>query len=111
MASDKRLAMLEGLTESGKADSFGWYALALEYRGFARIDDAVRTFRALRTRDEAYVPTYLMCGTMLATAGRNGEAREWLEHGIVQARATGNTHAASELEDALHALPPPPSLP
>lgn len=111
MGSEKRLTMLEGLTQAGKADSFAWYALALEYKSFERIDDALRTFRQLCEKDASYVPMYLICGTMLAHAGRVREAREWLERGMAKAFEVGNTHAAKELEEALHALPPPPSLP
>lgn len=109
MASDKRLAVLESMTGGGTADSFAWYALALEYKGLDRTEDALRTFAKLRARDPAYVPMYLICGTILASEGRNAEAREWLECGLVAARQAGNGHAASELEGALEGLPPPPS--
>jgi len=57
----KRLAMLEMLTEQGSKDSFHWYALALEYANAERVNDAVRTFEALRAIDAGYVPMYLMC--------------------------------------------------
>lgn len=99
--SSKRLAYLEQVTQSGKADAFAWYALALEYKGLGRADDALATFRALRERDSAYVPMYLMCGTMLLDAGKADEAREWLEAGVVEARAKGDSHALSELQGAL----------
>ena len=110
MPSDKRLAMLEELTAKGEADAFSWYALAMEYQSFGRVDDAFKAFVALRDKDETYVPMYLMCGTMLLGAGRTAEGREWLESGLLRAREKGDTHAASELEDALAAIPPPPSL-
>ena len=29
---NKRLAMLEAMTKSGKADAFAWYGLGMEYR-------------------------------------------------------------------------------
>jgi predicted Zn-dependent protease len=109
MPSEKRLAMLEQLTSQSEADSFTWYALAMEYQGFGRVDDALKAFQTLRKKDPSYVPMYLMCGTMLQSAGR-GEGREWLESGLAKAREQGDAHAASELEDALEAIPPPPSL-
>jgi hypothetical protein len=43
-------------------------------------------------------------------AGRQREGREWLESGISKARSAGNSHAASELEEALNQIPPPPSI-
>ena len=53
---------------------------------------------------------YLICGQMLLNMGRANEAREWLESGMIQARAKGETHALSELEQVLEQVPPPPSL-
>lgn len=102
--SSKRLQMLEKMTASGKADSFAWYALALEYKGLDNVEDAHATFVKLREQDPGYVPMYLMCGTMLIDADRRDEAREWLETGIEKARAKGDTHALSELEGALGQL-------
>jgi predicted Zn-dependent protease len=105
MASEKRLALLEKLTASGTADSFAWYGLALEYAGFGRVEEALRTLRTLRDKDPSYVPMYLICGAMLSKAGQTSEAREWLEAGIARARTAGNSHAVGELQDALAALP------
>jgi len=102
--SSKRLEMLEKMTASGQADSFAWYALALEYKGMGRIEDAHATFTKLREKDASYVPMYLMCGTMLIDAERRDEAREWLETGIEKAKAKGDMHALSELEGALRQL-------
>ena len=100
----KRLLYLEKLTSEGKADSFAWYALGLEYSNAGRIDDALGAFKSLRDKDAAYVPMYLMCGTMLATAGRADEAREWLEAGITAANKAGDTKALGEIRDALAKL-------
>ena len=69
-------------------------------------DDALRTFEKLRELDPAYVPQYLMCGQMLAKAGRTAVAREWLDEGLATARAKGDTHAFGEIQDALTALGP-----
>lgn len=102
--SSKRLEMLEKMTASDQADSFAWYALALEYKSLGRIDDAYATFVKLREKDASYVPMYLMCGTMLIDADRRDEAREWLEAGIEKAKAKGDMHALSELEASLHQL-------
>jgi predicted Zn-dependent protease len=100
----KRLAYLEALTRDGKADSFGWYCLALEYAGLDRVDDALSSFRSLREKDASYVPMYLMCGTMLAKHGRAEEAREWLVAGAEVARQKGDSKALGEIGDALAGL-------
>jgi predicted Zn-dependent protease len=100
----KRLVYLEKLTAEGKADSFAWYALALEYSNAGRVDDALGAFQSLRDKDAAYVPMYLMCGTMLAGAGRADEARAWLEAGALAADKAGDTKALGEIRDALAKL-------
>jgi hypothetical protein len=98
---NKRLSMLEKMTAGGAGDSFAWYALAMEYAGLSRVDDALATYKTLREKDPSYVPMYLMCGTMLQKAQRQDDGREWLVAGIDVARAKGDSHALSELESAL----------
>jgi len=102
--SEKRLAMLEKITQNGSKDPFAWYGLALEYKGAGRVDDALSTFTTLRATSPDYVPMYLMCGQMLVAAARTEAAREWFEAGIAAARAKRDGHALSELEGALAAL-------
>ena len=94
----KRLALLEKMTSSGTADSFAWYGLAMEYRSLGRKDDALATFRTLRDKDAAYVPTYLMAGQVLMELGRTDEARSWVTDGIAEAKKKHDDHALSELE-------------
>jgi hypothetical protein len=98
---NKRLQMLEKLTSAGSADSFAFYALALEYRKEGRVDDAVRTFSTLKARDAGYLPMYLMAGQLLVEAERSAEARTWLEAGLELARARGDGKTAGELESEL----------
>jgi tetratricopeptide (TPR) repeat protein len=105
--SSKRLGVLEKMTGSGSKDPFAWYGLAMEYKSLGRIDDAVSTFAKLRALDPGYVPQYLMCGTMLLELGRHAEARDWLTQGAASARAKGDAHALSEIEDALARLGAP----
>jgi predicted Zn-dependent protease len=100
----KRLEVLLKMTARPDADSFAWYALALEYKGLGRIDDAYSAFEALRAKDENYVPMYLMCGTMLIEAHRREPAKEWLTAGLAVARKKGDAHAAGEIEGALATL-------
>ena len=102
--NQKRLEMLLKMTSREGADSFAWYALALEYKGLGRIDDALSSFEKLRAKDETYVPMYLMCGTMLIEANRRAEAKEWLLAGLAVAKKKGDLHAAGEIETALAPL-------
>lgn len=98
---NKRLAFLEQATSSGTADSFAFYALALEYRKEQRYEDAERTFKALRDKDPAYLPAYLMAGQTLIEAGRGADAREWLTQGVELATKKGDQKTLGELESAL----------
>jgi tetratricopeptide (TPR) repeat protein len=98
---NKRLAFLEQAMSSGTADSFANYALALEYRKEQRYDDSERVFRALRDKDPAYLPAYLMAGQTLLEAGRAADARDWLMAGIELARSKGDQKTLGELESAL----------
>lgn len=97
----KRLAMLEQMTSAGSKDPFAWYALANEYKNLGRIDDAVKTYEALRAIDPGYVPQYLMAGSLLTKEGRKADAIAWLRAGIEAARKKGDSHAIGELESAL----------
>ncbi|MEO7327267.1 MAG: tetratricopeptide repeat protein [Minicystis sp.] len=103
----KRLAYLEKITTEGSKDPFAWYGLAMEYGNLGRTDESLQTFNKLREIDEAYVAMYLMCGNFLLKASRTAEGRAWLEDGIAMAKKTGNSHALSELQDALAALGTP----
>lgn len=98
---NKRLAMLEKMTAAGSADAFGWYGLAMEYRNENRVEDAVRTFEALREKFPDYLAQYLMAGQTLLKAGNPEAAAAWLRQGIQLAQAQGNGKALSELESAL----------
>ena len=102
--NQKRLEVLLKMTAREGADSFAWYALALEYKGLGRVDEALDTFTKLRAKDENYVPMYLMCGTMLIEASRRDDAKDWLSFGLTVARRKGDAHAAGEIEGALATL-------
>ena len=101
MTVNKRLAMLEQLTASGNADSFAWYALALEYQNEGRLAEALTAYETLYAQDPSYLPMYLMAGQMLIAQERMAEARTWLERGRELARQTGEAKALSEIETAL----------
>jgi tetratricopeptide (TPR) repeat protein len=101
--TSKRLEFLLAMAPSS-VDPMVGYGLAMEYRSLERYDEALAAFAALRARTPTYVPMYLMCGLMLDHMGRTADAQEWFTAGIDAARARGDTHAASELENARSAL-------
>jgi len=98
---NKRLETLLKMTSSGSADSFAWYALALEYRKEGQFAEAIATFGRLRERDPAYLPMYLMAGQTANEAGDKDVARSWLSSGIEIARQKGDSKTLGELESEL----------
>ena len=98
-----RLALLEKMINSGHADAFAHYGLAMEYRKENRVEDALRIFQKLRDLDSQYLPQYLMAGQMLAESDKDA-ATEWLKAGIEVAKATGDGKTLSELEAELDSL-------
>jgi len=51
-----------------------------------------------------YTAGYFMAAQTLAKAGRNDEAKQFLENGIAAADRTGNNHARSEMQAMLDEL-------
>jgi tetratricopeptide (TPR) repeat protein len=100
----RRLALLEALVEAGQADSFGHYALAMEYRKLGRVQEALDAFADLRKKHPDYLPTYQMAAQLLIELERLDEARPWLQAGIELAKRLGNHQACVELEQALDEL-------
>ena len=98
-----RLEVIKSMIASGKADAFTRYALAMEYRKAGQLDEALATFDDLRAAEPEYLPMYLMAGQMLAEAGRNDEARVWVEQGLERARGK-DSKAYGELGDLLAEL-------
>ncbi len=102
---NKRLAYLEQLVETGKADSFARYALAMEYRKDGRPADALKAFQALREADSDYLAMYLMVGQLASEDLKDPDtAREWLQAGKGLASSKGDSQALSEIEDLLAGL-------
>lgn len=108
---NKRLTMLENLTQSAGADAFAWYGLAMEYRRENRSTEALAAFQRLRELHPDYLPTYLMAGQVLLAGKDVAEARGWLEAGIVVAERAGNEKTLSELREALEECADAPQAP
>lgn len=101
---NKRLEMLTRLVNSGTADAFARYALALEYRKEHQLDAAIGAFAQLRELDATYLPMYLMAGQILIELGRRDEARQWLQAGCDLAAKVGDAKALGELRSELEQI-------
>ncbi len=102
----KRLEALQKMIDSGKAPdmSFARYAFAMELKTLGRLDESLVAFDVLKTHDAAYVAQYLMAGGVAQSLGKIDIARGWFEEGITRAKAKGDGHALSELQQALAAV-------
>jgi tetratricopeptide (TPR) repeat protein len=98
---NKRLSYLTQLIESGKADAFAHYALALEYKKEGQLSEAAATFDQLCATFPDYLPQYLIAGQMHLDGDNPELARTWLEKGLILAKKTGDSKAAGEIEAAL----------
>jgi tetratricopeptide (TPR) repeat protein len=85
-------------------DCFTWFALASELSREGRTDDAVKAYRKLLSINPDYVGAYYHFGKLMETLNQPDEAIRLYLSGIDCARKTGDTHAASELQEAYNIL-------
>lgn len=99
-----RLPLLRQMAAARPDDPFPRYGLAMELHK-REDDEAVEVFDALLRDHPAYVPSYLMFGTLLVRRGERERAAGVLDRGIEAARAAGDEHALGELQAARAELP------
>ena len=100
----KRLQTLEKMLASGTTDPFVRYAYAMELKSLGRLEESLSVFENLREYDASYVPQYLLAGQVAEALEHFDAARTWYQQGIESARAKGDSHALSELQQALELL-------
>jgi predicted Zn-dependent protease len=102
--AEARFEALKQFVAHDPADSFSRYALALELWKRDDRAQALEQLLELQRRDAAYVALYYQLGQLYRELGSTGEARKTFEDGIKAATLAGDSHAASELTDALDEL-------
>jgi len=102
--SSTRLESLLQYLEKDPDDSFTRYAVALEYVSEGNREQGIAYLEDLIERDPGYVPTYLQLGYFYADADRKDDALAVLKRGIEIAQQSGDTHAVSEMQDAMDEL-------
>ena len=95
---DRILSMLQA---QGGKDSFLEFALAKEYEGLNRPDEALQTYQSLLERDPDYVGLYYHYGKLLEKKGQSEQAAAIYEAGIQIAQKLQDFHARGELQQAL----------
>ena len=99
-----REAQLRKFVEASPQDPFPRYALALELKGKGDASAAAAELSELVRRTPDYLAAYLQLGMLLQALGRAEEAKAAYSHGQEVARRKGDSHALSELTQALESL-------
>jgi tetratricopeptide (TPR) repeat protein len=99
-----RIEMLTQVLEQNPNDAFARYGLAMEHAKTGALDTAMEQFNKLLEIHPDYAAGYFMAAQTLAKAGRNDEAKNYLQNGIAAAARTGNAHAKGEMEAMLDEL-------
>lgn len=96
-----RLQQLLAFYAADPTDAFTTYALATEYRA-QEPERAWEFYHKLLTEHPDYVGTYYHAGKLLEQFGRKDQAEQVYRTGLTVARRAGQSHAASELRQALN---------
>ena len=96
--------MLQEILTENPHDAFARYGLAMEYANQGATETALSEFRRLLEVNPDYTAAYQMSAQTLVKAGREDEARKWLQDGIACATRTRNQHALSEMQALLDEL-------
>ena len=94
-----RLAQIRALLAESPGDAFLLYALATEWVRAGELERAAEAFADLRARHSDYVGLYYHYGATLLKLERAGEADAVFAEVIAQARAAGDQHSLSELQN------------
>lgn len=95
---------LERLLQEDPDDVFLNFALGMALVKDGRIPEALARFDRALELDPRYTPAYLQKGTQLVAMGRREEARSAFHAGVATAKASGDAHAAKEMEKLIDSL-------
>ena len=99
-----RIELLQRMLEEDPRDAFCRYGMAQEYLKAGNIDEALRWFDKTIETDADYCYAYYHKARALEQAGRVEEAAAVLRVGLERAKASGDSHAASEIQAFLDQL-------
>ncbi len=95
-----RLEQLLALYEQNPDDSFVLFALGKEYEQLGQDAEAERWYRRRAETDPDYLGLWYHLAALVARTGRKDEALALYDEGIRRARAAGDQHTLSELQNA-----------
>jgi predicted Zn-dependent protease len=99
-----RLEQIKTLLAEDPLDTFLRYALAMELRSQEVHDESLAEFEKCMANQPPHVPSYFMCGQLLAEMNQLSRARAVLREGIEHARNQKDLHASGEMSELLASL-------
>lgn len=98
---NNRVAQLQVYLQDTPDDAFLNYALAIEYVGMERDEDAHPIFERLMAEQPEYTATYYHLGALYERAKRKDDAETVYRKGIAITMKKREQHAMAELQNAL----------
>jgi len=102
--NNDKITLLQSFLQDDPNDSFTRFALAMELHKAGNPAAAEVTYRELLQLDPDYVGVFYHLGKLVETQGCKSEAKIVYENGIACALRINDSHAASELRQALTEL-------
>lgn len=99
-----RLTQLHKLFEADSSDPFLTYGIALEHAKTGEHDEAITWLDKTLELDRNYCYAYFQKAKMLDEKGDSDAAATVLRDGINIARAAGDDHAASEMQELMEMI-------
>lgn len=99
-----RLEQFKEFVEMDPTDTFSRYALAMEYMAIFQFQESIEHFREVIRLDPDYSAAYFQAAIASQKVQKLGDARDFLEKGVVVAEKKGDWHARDEMKAALDAL-------
>lgn len=96
-----RVHTLTSYLDEDPSDLFSRYALAMEYRKSGMIVECIDQLNVVLQYDENYLGAYYQLGQAYLLQSRIDEALNVFQRGLDKADSAGDTHAASELREAM----------
>ncbi len=92
-----RMAKLRAMADSDAKNTFPRYALAMEHKGRAEPDEAIRLLRECIEIDPDYGYAFYHVAAIHRDEGRLDEARKTIEDGLAASKRKGDAKAENEL--------------
>ena len=99
-----RLEQIKQMLAADPQDTFLRYALAMELRSQENHVESLAEFEKCMATQPPHVPSFFMCGQLLAEMNQISRARAVLRDGIEHARNQKDLHASGEMSELLSSL-------